>query len=92
METYSLQDFYSSKESLDKKVKEILNNLNPKERIAQMIVVAAGTNGKPTATVEALIKKKVVGGILMLSGEKEQVKMLVHRFDRLASEYGKSVV
>lgn len=87
METYSLHDFYSSNESLDKKVEEILKDLDAKERIAQMIVVAAGTNGKPTSTVEGLIRKKMVGGVLMLSGEKDQIKELVHRFDSLASQY-----
>ncbi len=88
METYSLHDFYSQNESLDKKVDQILNELEPREKIAQMIVVAAGTNGKPTPTVDRLIKNKVVGGILMLSGEKDQVKRLVSRFDSLASQYG----
>lgn len=88
MDTYTLHDFYSSNESIDKKVEKILSDLDPKERIAQMIVVAAGTNGKPTARVDGLIREKAVGGVLMLSGEKDQVKRLVHRFDSLASQYG----
>ena len=87
-ETFSLNDFYSSDESLNKMVEEIFNDLDPKERIAQMIVVAAGTTGKPTKTVDKLIRKKAIGGVLMLSGEKDQIIKLVHRFDSLSFQYG----
>ncbi len=85
---YSLDDFYSSNILLNKNVEGIINDLSPKDRIAQMIVVAAGTTGKPTKTVDKLIREKKIGGVLMLSGEKEQIKRLVHRFDSLTSLYG----
>lgn len=85
---YSLDDFYSSNILLNKNVEGIINDLSPKDRIAQMIVVAAGTAGKPTKTVDKLIREKKIGGVLMLSGEKEQIKRLVHRFDSLTSLYG----
>jgi beta-N-acetylhexosaminidase len=86
VETFSLDDFYSSNQVLDKKVEDIFNDLDPKERIAQMIVVSAGTTGKPTSTVEKLIRKKAIGGVLMLSGDKDQIIKLVHRFDSLSSQ------
>lgn len=85
---YSLDDFYSSDKSLEKKVEEIFSGLGPKDRIAQMIVVSAGTTGKPTKTVDELIRKKAIGGVLMLSGEKDQIIRLVQRFDSLSSQYG----
>lgn len=87
-ETFSLDDFYSSNQALDQKVEEIFNTLDPKSRIAQMIVVSAGTTGKPTSTVEKLIRKKAIGGVLMLSGDKELIIELVHRFDSLSSQEG----
>ena len=86
--TFSLNDFYSSNELLSERVKDVFNNLEATERIAQMIVVAAGTTGKPTKTVDQLIRKKAIGGVLMLSGEKEQIKKLVYRFDSLSSKHG----
>lgn len=86
--TYTLNNFYNLDKSLDKKVNKIFEDLNPKDRIAQMIVVAAGTNGKPTKTVEKLIEKKMVGGILLLGGEKNQLIKLAHHFDSLGSQNG----
>lgn len=85
-QTYSLNDFYSSSQELEKRVEEVFNDLDPKERIAQMIVVSAGTNGKPTSSVDRLIRNKTVGGVLILGGEKEEVKRLVHRFDSLSDQ------
>jgi len=54
----------------------------------QMIFTSAGTTGKPTKTVENLIKKKAIGGVLMLSGEKPQLAQLAERFDSLAASAG----
>ncbi len=86
--TFALVDFYKSDKWLDKKVEKIFIGLNPKDRIAQMIVVSAGTNGKPTKTVEKLIQKKVVGGVILLGGEKNQLNKLRHHFDSLAAQQG----
>ena len=68
---FSLDDFYAENTALDKVIDSAFQALDDKSRISQMIVVAAGTTGKPNRTVENLIKSKLVGGILMLSGEKE---------------------
>lgn len=86
--SFSLDDFYSENAQLDKKVEAAFISLDEKGRIAQMIVVSAGTTGKPTSIVDKLIKKNVVGGVLMLSGEKQQLISLAHRFDSLSDKYG----
>ncbi len=88
MENFTLDDFYSTNKSLDNRVEEVFNRLDPKERIAQMIVVAGGTTGKPSKTVENLIRKRAVGGVLMLSGEKDQIIKLVRKFDSLSAQQG----
>ncbi len=85
---FSLNDFFSHHPSLDHKVDEIFSTLNDRDRISQMIVTSAGTNGKPTSVVENLIAKKAIGGILMLGGEKEMLKKLAARFDSLGSVSG----
>ena len=85
---FSLNDYYSENELLDAKVESVFQKLDSKSRIAQMIVVAAGTNGKPTKKVDDLIRENLVGGVLMLSGEKTYIKKLSHRFDSLSSQYG----
>lgn len=87
-ENFTVDDFYSPNILISEKVDDIFNDLSPRDRIAQMIVVAAGTAGKPTKTVEKLIRDKSIGGVLMLSGEKEQIKGLVHRFDSMSAKHG----
>jgi len=85
---HSLDDFFVRNPSLEQKVDEVFEALDEKERIAQMIVTSAGKTGKPRAAVENLIKKRAIGGILMLSGEKQMLKALGHRFDSLGVESG----
>lgn len=86
--TFSLADFYIVNEQMDRKVQEVFERLDTISRIGQMIVPAAGTNGKPTAAIEALIKKRALGGVLMLGGEKELLLKLGHHFDSLAKVHG----
>jgi len=85
---FSLNDFFTYNPALDQKVNEVFNTLTEKDRIAQMIVTSAGTNGKPTSVVENLIAKKAIGGILMLGGEKKMLKKLAQRFDSLGAQSG----
>ncbi|MCG8306087.1 MAG: glycoside hydrolase family 3 protein [Cytophagales bacterium] len=86
--SYSLSDFYSNNLKLDRYVDSVFQRLPPKLRIAQMIIVAGGEHGKPTSTIEKLIRDRVVGGVLMLSGEKENLVKLIRRFDSLSIQYG----
>ncbi len=81
---FSLEDFYQNNSALDAKVNAIFEQLDPREKISQMIITSAGTTGKPTRTVENLIRNKVVGGVLMLSGNIENLTHLRHRLDSIA--------
>ena len=85
---FSLDDFYAENAALDRVIDSTFRVLDVKSRIGQMIVVAAGATGKPSRTVEKLIKNKLVGGILMLSGEKNELTALAHRFDSLVELSG----
>ncbi len=85
---FSLSDYYAADARLDRHVDSVFTLLTPAERIGQMIFTSAGTTGKPTKTVESLIKKKAIGGVLMLSGEKQQLTLLAERFDSLATSAG----
>jgi beta-N-acetylhexosaminidase len=85
---FSLFDYYSTNPRIDRMVDSVFTLLTPSERIGQMIFTSAGTTGKPTKTVESLIKKKAIGGVLMLSGEKSQLIQLALRFDSLALSAG----
>ena len=85
---FSLDDFYSSNAKLDSAVEQVFLALDGKERAGQMIITSAGTTGKPTRTVENLISKKAIGGVLLLSGEKKSLAELGKRFDSLAKVTG----
>lgn len=85
---YSIRDFYTNNADLDKKVNGLFEKLTPQERIGQMFVVAAGPIGKPTGVVDNLIRKKAIGAVLMLTGKKQDVISLGHRFDSLAAKHG----
>ncbi len=81
---FSLEDFYSANPAVESKVNAVFSSLDEVERIGQMIVPAAGTTGKPTTAVDNLIKKRAIGGVLMLGGEKEYLRRLGQHFDSLA--------
>ncbi len=85
---HSLLDYYASSPVLDKKVDSLFSAMTPSERIGQMIFTSAGTNGKPTKSVEALIKKKAIGGVLILGGEKVFLTHLTEHIDSLAETMG----
>jgi len=86
--TYSLSDFYSINELIDAKVDSILSGLDERARIGQMIITVAGATGKPARVVQRLIEEQAVGGVLVLSGEKQQVIDLINSFDRVAESSG----
>ncbi len=82
-ETYSLNDFLYSCDELDLKVDEIFNLMTDEERVGQMIMPAAGHFGKSTKYVAELVKQKKVGGIILLTGTKNEFKTNTSWFDSL---------
>ncbi len=85
---FSLKDFYGDNKMLHLKVDSLFAGLTEEVRIAQMIITSAGENGKPAKSVEQLLQDKIIGGIVMLKGEKDSFTRLTSRFDSLARESG----
>jgi beta-N-acetylhexosaminidase len=83
---YTLKDFYSENPLLAKKTDEIFNSLSDEERAGQMIITMAGGLGKPDASVKALIKKKRIGGALILEGSKGELANLIKTLSDYAKE------
>jgi beta-N-acetylhexosaminidase len=79
--TYTLKDFLSIDSLLDHKVEEIFNTINDTERVAQMIMTSAGTNGKPFETVKKLVINKKVGGVILMGGSKDSFKSMISKLD-----------
>ena len=77
---FTLNDFFTNNPELDKKVDEIFNSLTEEEKIGQMIVQAAGKYGKSETEILELIKKKRIGGVLLLKGSKSEFKSYITAF------------
>lgn len=86
--TYALKDFYTSNTTLALKVDMIYDGLSDEQRVGQMIVPAAGKLGKNTDYVLGLVKKNMVGGILLLNGTVDEFKALIKKFDSTGDASG----
>jgi beta-N-acetylhexosaminidase len=81
---FSLKDFFSNEKNLDKKVDSVFKKMTDDERIAQMIICAAGKYGKSSEQVVKLIQSKQIGGVLLLKGDKAEFKEMVRKFNETA--------
>lgn len=81
---YSLHDFMYPCKELDEKAIEIMRYMSDDELVGQMIMPAAGKFGKSKYYVTQLVKKKQCGGILLLTGTREEFKSYTEWFDSIA--------
>ena len=88
VQKYTLNDFYRNNQVLEMQVEEIFNRLRDEQRVGQMVVPAVGRLGKPDAEVEELVRKQLIGGILLLNGSKDSFKNYVARFDSISRSQG----
>jgi len=79
---YNLSDFFIYNEVLAQKTDSIFQTLNDTSRIGQMIIPAAGRYGKSDEYINDLIKKKYIGGVLLLNGTKEGFKSKVKSYNK----------
>jgi len=79
--SYSLDDYFTVNNQLDKQVDSIVGQLSPGQLAGQMIVQAVGRLGKPDTLVERLIREKKIGGVLLLNGTVDSFKQKVRHFD-----------
>ena len=80
---YNLEDFYRYDAKLAQKTDSVFSTLTKRQKVAQMVVVAAGRLGQPNSLIEELIKEQYIGGILLLNGTKQGFKELRQKFDNL---------
>lgn len=83
VQKYGLSDFYRENQMLENEVNQVFDKLRDEQRVAQMIVAAAGRLGKPDAEITDLVKKQHVGGIILLNGSKESFKRYRTLFDSI---------
>ena len=83
VQKYSLNDFFRENQMLETQVNQIFDKLRDEQRVAQMIMPAAGRLGKPDAEIMELVKNRQVGGVILLNGTKESFKRYKTVFDSL---------
>ena len=82
-QTYDLNDFFVYDAGLAQKTDSVFETLTDTMRVGQMIIPAAGRLGKPDSHINELIKKKYIGGVILLNGSKSGFMSKVNAFDEL---------
>ena len=85
---FELKDYLSENQGLTNEVLRIFNSLDDTAIVAQLIMPAAGRLGLPKDSVIKLINKRIIGGILMLNGTKEEFTSWIKSFEKLNKEKG----
>ena len=87
-EKLSLQDFFKLNTYLDVAVEAEFNKMDDTLRVAQLIMPAAGRLGETNEKIEGYIKKRLIGGVLLLNGTMDGFKKMVTDFNALNTKHG----
>lgn len=85
---FKLADYYSQNTELDEEIKRIYRTLDDTAIVAQLIMPAVGRYGQTDATIQSLIKSRVIGGVLMLNGTKDEFTKLIKRYEFMNDSVG----
>ena len=85
---FSIKDFLTENQDLEFKTDSIFNSLSENERVAQLIMPAAGKYGKSHEIINGLIKDGLIGGILMLNGTVDEFTKWIKGYNDLNSNNG----
>lgn len=85
---FSIKDFLTENQDLGFKTDSIFNILSENERVAQLIMPAAGKYGKSHEIINGLIKDGLIGGILMLNGTVDEFTKWIKGYNDLNSNNG----
>jgi len=85
---YSLADYLTENEQLDKDVEAIFKELDDTAIVAQLLMPAVGRLGETDATIKNLIQKRIIGGVLMLNGTKEEFTSWIANYNQMNKEIG----
>jgi len=80
--TFELTDFLSQNKELDEEVNLIFSQLDDTAIVAQLIMPAVGRLGQTKETIDQHIKDRVIGGVLMLNGTKEEFTSWIKDFEK----------
>lgn len=85
---FKLTDFLSSKVELDQEVERVFATLDDTAIVAQLIMPAVGRLGQTEATIKSHIKSRIIGGVLMLNGTKQEFTNWINMFESMNDTLG----
>ncbi len=85
---FEISDFLSKNSTLDKEVERIFKELDDTAIVAQLIMPAVGRLGQTKATIDQHINERLIGGVLMLNGTKDEFKNWIKDFETTNKKKG----
>jgi beta-N-acetylhexosaminidase len=85
---FTLNDYLHDNEQLTKEVDRIIESLDDTAIVAQLIMPAVGRLGQTEATIKKHIKKRIIGGVLLLNGTKSGFTSWVKLFETMNDSMG----
>lgn len=73
---------------LDAKVDSIVASMSPEDRVAQLLMPAIGRLGEPEDSIRAYVNDRLIGGVLLLNGTREQFTNWTREFEQKNRELG----
>ena len=86
--SFTLNDFLSENKDLEAATERIFQALDDTAVIAQLIMPAVGRLGQTDAAIQALIKQRLIGGVLMLNGTKSGFTKWIKNYESLNDSIG----
>ncbi|MCF8415141.1 MAG: hypothetical protein K9G40_02770 [Crocinitomicaceae bacterium] len=85
---YVLADYLKEDADLDKDVEKVFAALDDTAIVAQLIMPAVGRLGQTEATIKSHITDRIIGGVLMLNGTKEEFTSWIKTFEAMNDTIG----
>ncbi len=85
---FKLTDFLSDNAELDKEVDRVFRELDDTAIVAQLIMPAVGRLGQTDATIKTHIKQRIIGGVLMLNGTKDEFTNWIKAYEQMNDTIG----
>lgn len=81
--TYVLTDFLDENDKLNKDTELIFKALDDTAIVAQLIMPAVGRLGLEHKTIQELVKQRLIGGVLMLNGTKDEFSNWIDTYEKM---------
>jgi beta-N-acetylhexosaminidase len=85
---FKLSDYLSENKSLDKEVDRAFLMMDDTSIVAQLLMPAVGRLGLSKDTILSQINKRLIGGVLMLNGTKEEFTSWIKSFEKANKSIG----